>query len=153
MHIFLLWLIYQHLILGLKLIYILLFSMLAYLFPYQKACLPQTWREPFVLGDTSSGKTTLIARLQGNEEPEKGSGIEFTHLTVSDEYRDGKGHSTLHWHLVRSRLLWLICGQRRIVTCDVSWRVTYRCFAQTQLSWVCGCWMVTWRTLAFWSTR
>ena len=42
-----------------------------------------------ILGDVSSGKTTLIAKLQGNEEPEKGSGLEFTHLTVSDEYREG----------------------------------------------------------------
>ena len=40
-------------------------------------------------GDLSSGKTTLIAKLQGNEEPEKGSGLEFTHLTISDEYREG----------------------------------------------------------------
>lgn len=41
-------------------------------------------------GDLSCGKTTLIAKLQGNEEPEKGSGLEFTHLTVSDDYREGK---------------------------------------------------------------
>ena len=40
-------------------------------------------------GDLSCGKTTLIAKLQGNEEPEKGSGLEFTHLTVSDDYREG----------------------------------------------------------------
>lgn len=46
----------------------------------------------FVLpaGDVGCGKTTLIAKLQGNEEPEKGSGLEFTHLTVRDEYREGK---------------------------------------------------------------
>lgn len=43
-----------------------------------------------IVGDLSGGKTTLIAKLQGNEEPEKGSGLEFTHLTVSDDYREGK---------------------------------------------------------------
>lgn len=52
-----------------------------------------TWLAQFwihtITGDLSCGKTTLIAKLQGNEEPEKGSGLEFSHLTVSDEYREG----------------------------------------------------------------
>ena len=41
-----------------------------------------------VLGDNESGKTTLIAKLQGNEDPRKGSGLEYTYIDVKDEYRD-----------------------------------------------------------------
>lgn len=42
-----------------------------------------------VLGDNSSGKTTLIAKLQGVEDPKKGSGLEYAYIDVRDEYRDG----------------------------------------------------------------
>lgn len=42
------------------------------------------------LGDNESGKTTLIAKLQGIEEPKKGSGLEYYYIDVKDEYRDGK---------------------------------------------------------------
>ena len=41
-------------------------------------------------GDNESGKTTLIAKLQGNEDPKKGSGLEYAYIEVRDEYRDGK---------------------------------------------------------------
>ncbi|KAK8384509.1 hypothetical protein O3P69_009360 [Scylla paramamosain] len=41
-----------------------------------------------VLGDNESGKTTLIAKLQGNEDPKKGSGLEYAYIDVRDEYRD-----------------------------------------------------------------
>lgn len=41
-----------------------------------------------VLGDNSSGKTTLIAKLQGVEDPKKGSGLEYAYIDVRDEYRD-----------------------------------------------------------------
>ncbi|XP_064466498.1 cytoplasmic dynein 1 light intermediate chain 2-like isoform X2 [Ornithodoros turicata] len=41
-----------------------------------------------VLGDNESGKTTLIAKLQGNDDPKKGSGLEYHYLFVRDEYRD-----------------------------------------------------------------
>ena len=43
-----------------------------------------------VLGDNSSGKTSLIAKLQGVEDPKKGSGLEYAYIDVRDEYRDGK---------------------------------------------------------------
>lgn len=43
-----------------------------------------------VLGDNATGKTTLIAKLQGVEEPKKGSGLEYAYIDVRDEYRDGK---------------------------------------------------------------
>ena len=43
-----------------------------------------------VLGDKESGKTTLIAKLQGNEDPKKGAGLEYGYIDVRDEYRDGK---------------------------------------------------------------
>lgn len=42
-----------------------------------------------VLGDNESGKTTLIAKLQGVEDPKKGSGLEFAYIDVRDDYRDG----------------------------------------------------------------
>lgn len=43
-----------------------------------------------VLGDNAAGKTTLIAKLQGVEDPKKGSGLEYAYIDVKDEYRDGK---------------------------------------------------------------
>ncbi|XP_005105824.3 cytoplasmic dynein 1 light intermediate chain 2 [Aplysia californica] len=47
-----------------------------------------TTRSVLVLGDNESGKTTLIAKLQGLEEPKKGSGLEYYYIDVKDEYRD-----------------------------------------------------------------
>ncbi|XP_033229242.1 cytoplasmic dynein 1 light intermediate chain 1 isoform X2 [Belonocnema kinseyi] len=41
-----------------------------------------------VIGDNESGKTTLIAKLQGVEDPKKGSGLEFAYIDVRDDYRD-----------------------------------------------------------------
>ena len=43
-----------------------------------------------VTGDNETGKTTLVAKMQGVEEPKKGSGLEFTYINVKDEYRDGE---------------------------------------------------------------
>ena len=40
-------------------------------------------------GDNESGKTTMVAKLQGVEEPRKGSGLEYYYMDVTDEYRDG----------------------------------------------------------------
>ncbi len=41
-------------------------------------------------GDKESGKTTLMAKIQGNEDPKKGAGLEYCYIDVRDEYRDGK---------------------------------------------------------------
>ncbi|XP_013105209.1 cytoplasmic dynein 1 light intermediate chain 2 [Stomoxys calcitrans] len=41
-----------------------------------------------VLGDNATGKTTLVAKLQGVENPKKGSGLEYAYIDVKDEYRD-----------------------------------------------------------------
>ena len=41
-----------------------------------------------VLGNNEAGKTSLIAKMQGNEVPRKGSGLEYQHMLVRDEYRD-----------------------------------------------------------------
>lgn len=41
-----------------------------------------------VLGDNDSGKTSLIAKMQGSNTTCKGSGLEYHHLMVRDEYRD-----------------------------------------------------------------
>jgi len=41
-----------------------------------------------VLGENETGKTSLIAKMQGNEDPKKGSGLEYYHMLVRDEYRD-----------------------------------------------------------------
>jgi len=57
-----------------------------------------TTKSLLVLGDKESGKTTLIAKLQGNEDPKKGSGLEYGYIDVRDEYRDD--HTRLsHWIL------------------------------------------------------
>lgn len=42
-----------------------------------------------VLGDNDTGKTTLVAKLQGVEDPKKGSALEYAYIDISDEYRDG----------------------------------------------------------------
>lgn len=42
-----------------------------------------------VLGDNATGKTTLVAKLQGVENPKKGSGLEYAYIDVKDDYRDG----------------------------------------------------------------
>lgn len=47
-----------------------------------------TNKNVLVLGDNESGKTTLIAKLQGVEDPKKGSGLEFAYIDVRDDYRD-----------------------------------------------------------------
>ena len=47
-------------------------------------------KQVVVLGNNQTGKTTLIAKLQGNEDPKKGSGLEYAHILVRDEYRDGE---------------------------------------------------------------
>ncbi|XP_011506157.1 PREDICTED: cytoplasmic dynein 1 light intermediate chain 1 isoform X2 [Ceratosolen solmsi marchali] len=47
-----------------------------------------TNKNVLVLGDNESGKTTLIAKLQGVEDPKKGSGLEYAYIDVRDEYRD-----------------------------------------------------------------
>jgi ABC-type polar amino acid transport system ATPase subunit len=44
----------------------------------------------FSAGEKESGKTTLIAKIQGNEDPKKGAGLEYHYIDVRDEYRDGK---------------------------------------------------------------
>lgn len=41
-----------------------------------------------VLGDNATGKTSLIAKLQGVEDPKKGSGLEYAYIDVKDDYRD-----------------------------------------------------------------
>lgn len=45
-------------------------------------------KQVIVLGENEAGKTSLIAKMQGNEEPRKGSGLEYHHMLVRDEYRD-----------------------------------------------------------------
>ena len=47
------------------------------------------------IGDNECGKTTLIAKLQGNEDPKKGAGLEYMYIDVKDEYRDGKSERLL----------------------------------------------------------
>ena len=43
-----------------------------------------------MLGDKESGKTTLIAKLAGNEDPKKGAGLEYGFINVRDEEREGR---------------------------------------------------------------
>ena len=43
----------------------------------------------FYAGDNESGKTSLMARLQGIEDPRRGYGLEYQYIDVKDEYRDG----------------------------------------------------------------
>lgn len=45
-------------------------------------------KQILVLGDNESGKTTMVAKLQGVEDPKKGSGLEYAYIDVRDDYRD-----------------------------------------------------------------
>lgn len=45
-------------------------------------------------GDVASGKTTLVARLQGVEEYMKGRGLEYLYFNVHDEDVDGENFNT-----------------------------------------------------------
>ncbi|OXA63582.1 cytoplasmic dynein 1 light intermediate chain 2 [Folsomia candida] len=49
-------------------------------------------RAVVVLGHPESGKTTLVAKLQGIEDPKKGSGLEYTYIEIRDEYREDTTH-------------------------------------------------------------
>ncbi|RMC08904.1 hypothetical protein DUI87_13898 [Hirundo rustica rustica] len=42
-----------------------------------------------VFGDDGSGKTTLMAKIQGAEHGKKGRGLEYLYLNIHDEDRDG----------------------------------------------------------------
>ncbi|KRY72055.1 Cytoplasmic dynein 1 light intermediate chain 2, partial [Trichinella pseudospiralis] len=42
-----------------------------------------------VLGDSDSGKTSMVARLQGVEEPKKGAGFEYHYLEINPDYKVG----------------------------------------------------------------
>jgi len=50
-----------------------------------------------VLGDRDSGKTTLLAKLQGNEDPKKGSGLEFGYIDVSEEDEESEDLTLLNF--------------------------------------------------------
>ncbi len=43
----------------------------------------------FYAGENESAKTTLMARLQGAEDPRRGYGLEYQYIDVKDDYRDG----------------------------------------------------------------
>lgn len=44
-----------------------------------------------ISGDKESlGKRTLIVKLQGNEDPKKGAGLEYCYIDIRDAYREGK---------------------------------------------------------------
>ncbi len=42
-----------------------------------------------VLGDNESGRTTLVAKLQGNDDPKRGAGLEYHYIDIKDDDRDG----------------------------------------------------------------
>lgn len=47
-----------------------------------------TGKNILVLGEDGSGKTTLMAKLQGAEHNKKGRGLEYLYLNIHDEDRD-----------------------------------------------------------------
>ena len=68
-----------------------------------------------VAGDNESGKTSLIAKLQGVEEPRKGSGLEYYYIDVKDEYRDGKLDWQVHMFGVLQNVVFLCLSY--LITC------------------------------------
>ena len=61
-----------------------------------------------VLGDKESGKTTLIAKLAGNEDPKKGAGLEYGFINVRDEEREGKNVTSSSYKLLRQLLIFIV---------------------------------------------
>lgn len=57
-----------------------------------------------VLGDNTAGKTTLIAKLQGVEDPKKGAALEYAYIDVRDEYRDGKCFSSITFNYFQKQM-------------------------------------------------
>jgi dynein light intermediate chain 1 len=53
-------------------------------------------KQVLVLGDNECGKTTIVAKLQGVEDPKKGSGLEYAYIDVRDDYRDGLYNFIIH---------------------------------------------------------
>jgi len=51
-----------------------------------------------VLGDNESGRTTLVAKLQGNDDPKRGAGLEYHYIDVKDDDRDGR-KSKFSWEI------------------------------------------------------
>ncbi|XP_023346496.1 cytoplasmic dynein 1 light intermediate chain 2-like [Eurytemora carolleeae] len=49
-----------------------------------------------VLGDNLSGKTTLVAKLQGIEEPKKGTGLEYGYMEIRDDSFEQLTHLGVH---------------------------------------------------------
>lgn len=47
----------------------------------------------------ASGKTTLVAKLQGVEEYMKGRGLEYLYFNVHDEDVDGENFDTWNWNV------------------------------------------------------
>lgn len=46
--------------------------------------------QKYLIGEDGSGKTTLMAKLQGADHNKKGRGLEYLYLSVHDEDRDGE---------------------------------------------------------------
>ncbi len=42
-----------------------------------------------VLGDNESGRTALVAKLQGSDDPKLGAGLEYHYIDIRDDDRDG----------------------------------------------------------------
>ncbi|CAF3890340.1 unnamed protein product, partial [Rotaria sordida] len=47
-----------------------------------------TTKSLVVLGDNESGRTTLVAKLQGNDDPKRGAGLEYHYIDVKDDDQD-----------------------------------------------------------------
>ncbi|CAF4968839.1 unnamed protein product, partial [Rotaria sp. Silwood1] len=47
-----------------------------------------TTKSLVILGDNESGRTTLVAKLQGNDDPKRGAGLEYHYLDIRDDDRD-----------------------------------------------------------------
>ena len=62
----------------------------------------------FPPGDEESGKTALVAKLQGNDDPKKGSGLEYHFIDVKDEYRDGEISFGIPIQNIRQIIIYLI---------------------------------------------
>lgn len=88
------------------------------------------------LGEVGSGKTTLVAKLQGVEEYMKGRGLEYLYFSVHDDDIDGN-LQTPAVHKTNYRVLLCFC----FCHCRVNSSAEYirRLYRNVYLNLLCVC--------------
>ncbi|VDP46374.1 unnamed protein product [Schistosoma mattheei] len=78
-----------------------------------------------VFGDDQCGKSTLICRLQGNEDKREGFGLEYDIIEVKDEVKDGSyANNIITFNLVSANLSVSVIDGNPIQSCLLKYVMT-----------------------------